>query len=308
MILGRFAIGAVLAAALVACGGGTSQVEEFRPGKYVAFGDEASTITSNGRRYAVNVLNSAGDAVDCRLEPIWVQAVATQFGFVFAQCNPDSSISTNAIMRAAPGAKVADVTAQIDAQIAAGGFAEKDLVTVLAGVNDVLEQYATYGTRSEEQITAELRTRAERLAAQVNRLVGMGARVIISTIPDLGVTPYALQQKAAFIDTDRAALLTRLSAAFNARLRVTILNDGRFVGLVLADELTQSMSRFASVYGLTNATDALCTVALPNCTTATLVTSGTSSTYLWADSLQLTYAGQQRLGALAVDRAVGNPF
>jgi outer membrane lipase/esterase len=308
MILGRFAIGAALTAALVACGGGTSQVEEFKPGKYVAFGDEASTLTSNGRRYTVNALNTAGTAVDCRLEPIWVQSVATQFGFVFAQCNPEASAELKAIMRAAPGAKVDDVRLQIDAQVAAGGFAQKDLVTVLVGTHDVLELYARYGASNEEQLTAEARVRGERLAAQVNRLVELGARVIVSTMPDLGVTPYALQQKAAFTDTDRAALLSRLSAAFNARLRVTILNDGRFVGLVLADELTQSMSRLASAYGVSNATDALCTVALPDCTSATLVPSGTSATYLWADNLQLTYAGQQRLGALAVDRAIGNPF
>jgi len=38
------------------------------------------------------------------------------------------------------------------------------------------------------------------------------------------------------------------------------------------------------------------------------VASGASATWLWADDRNLAYGGQARLGALAVARAVGNPF
>lgn len=311
MILGslmRGALAAGLLAALVACGGGSSPIQPFVPDRYFALGDETSVITPSGRRYTVNALNTAGTAVDCRLEPIWVQALATQYGFVFAECNPDAATTIKALMRAAPGAKVADVRAQIDAQVAAGGFGAKDLATVLVGANDIVELYAMFPARSEEQLIADARARGEQLAAQVNRLVGLGPRVIVVTIPDVGLTPYALRQKAAFSDTDRAALLSRLTAAFNARLRVNILNDGRFVGLVLGDELTQTMVRAASAFGLSNVTEPLCTVAAPECTSATVVSGGTSTSYLWAHDRLLTFAGQQRLGSLAVDRAVNNPF
>jgi outer membrane lipase/esterase len=298
---------ACAAALLAACGGGTSQFESFEPDQYVAFGDESSVIRADGRRFTVNPLNAFG-ALECNAEPIWVQAVATQFQFVFQQCNPDNATEFKALMRAQSGARTADLATQIDNQIAAGGFANKSLATVLIGANDVLEMYATYPQQTEEQITAELRDRGVRLAAQVNRLVDLGVRVIVSTVPDLGLSPFALQQKAAFTDTDRAELLTRLVAAYNGRLRVNILNDGRFVGLVLGDEAVQAIVKFPDSFSVTSATSAVCTVAVPDCTSLTVVDTGTSAKWLWADDTHLAYAGQARLGTLAVARAIGNPF
>lgn len=298
----------LLATLVAACGGGTSQFEPFQPGRLLAFGDETSLLTADGRKYGVNALN-ATDVLDCTLDPIWVQMMASQYAFVFAECNPNASAETMALMRAEAGAKVDDFTRQIDRQLASGGFAAKDLATVLVGANDVLELYADFpATRSEEQITAELRARGERLAAQVNRLVSLDVRVVVSTVPDLGLTPFAVAQKAAYTDTDRAALLSRLTAAFNSRLRVNILNDGRFVGLVLADELVQSLVRAPEFFGLTNTVAAVCTVAPPDCTSKTVVASGTSINHLWASDRHLTYAGQQRLGTTALQRATGNPF
>lgn len=303
----RMLCGLAAAAALAGCGGGTSQFEPFEPEQYVAFGDETSLIRSDGRRFIANPLNAAG-AIDCAAEPIWTQAVATQLNFVFKECNPANATEFKAQMRAAAGARIADLEAQINAQLAAGGFADKTLVTVLVGANDVFDAYASYPTRSEQELTAELRARGEQLAAQVNRLVGLGVRVIVSTVPDLGLSPYALQQKAAYTDTDRAALLSRLTAAVNGRVRVNILNDGRFIGLVLGDEVVQSMVRLAAAYGVSNADTALCTVAVPECTTATIASGGSTSTWLWASDRHLSFIGQGRLGTLAVARLVGNPF
>jgi len=300
-------LASMLAVLMAACGGGTSQFEPFQPARLFAFGDETSLLTPDGRKFTVNALNST-NVVDCTLEPIWVQMLATQYGFVFAECNPDAATDTKALMRAEAGAKVDDVERQIDRQLALGGFAAKDLATLLVGANDVLEVYADFPRRSEEQLIADVRARGEKVAAQVNRLVALDVRVIVSTVPDLGLTPYALTQKGAFTDTDRAALLSRLTTAFNSRLRVNILNDGRFVGLLLADELVQSLVRAPEFFGLTNTVSAVCTVVLPDCTTLTLVDSGNSINHLWADDRRLTYSGQQRLGTLALQRATGNPF
>lgn len=300
-------MGLCAAALLAACGGGTSQFEPFEPEQYVAFGDETSVIRADGRRYTVNPLNTDG-AVNCAAEPIWTQAVATQFSFVFEECNPTAATTFKAKMRAAAGAKVDDLATQVDAQLANGGFAAKSLTTVLVGANDVLEAYAKFPQQSEEQLTADVRARGEQLAAQVNRIVGLGPRVIVSTVPDLGLTPYALAQKAAFTDTDRAALLSRLTAAFNGRVRVNILNDGRFVGLVLADEAVQTMVKVPAAFSLADATSAVCTTTVPECSSQTLVASGASATWLWADDRHLAFGGQSRLSALAVARAVGNPF
>ena len=292
---------------LAACGGGTSQFEPFEPEQYVAFGDETSLILGDGRRYTVNPLDANG-ALSCATQPIWTQAVATEFGFVFEECNPSGATTFKALMRAQAGARVDDVQAQIDAQLARGGFAAKTLVTVMAGANDILELYAAYPQQTEAQLIDEARARGERLAQQINRLVGIGPRVIVATVHDLGLSPYALAQKAAFTDTDRAALISRLVAAFNARVRTTILNDGRFIGLVLGDEAVQSIARLPGVYGISNATSGVCTVALPDCTDRTLVESGTSAGWLWADGTRLAYGAHLQIGTLAVARAKGNPF
>ena len=299
--------GCVAAVLMAACGGGTSQFEAFQPEEYVAFGDETSLIRADGKRYTVNPLTTNG-AVDCLAEPIWTQAVANQYTFVFQECNPDNATVFKAKMRATAGAQVADLTAQIDAVVANGGFAAKTLATVLVGANDVLAAYARFPQQSEEALATELRAKGVALAGQVNRLVDLGVRVIVSTAPDMGFSPYALQQKAAHTDTDRAALLSRLTSAFNGRVRVNILNDGRFVGLVLGDEVVQSIARLPALYAITDVTTAVCSTPTPDCTTQTLVSTGSSATWLWADDRHLAFGGQTRLGSLAVSRAIGNPF
>lgn len=296
------------AALLVACGGGTSQVDEFVAQQTVAFGDETSVLTSDGRKYGVNQLVAETGAIDCDTQQIWVQAVASVYGHVFAECNPDAVAEPKARMRAAVGARAADLTAQIDTHLAEGGFPARSLATVLVGAHDVLDLYGDFPTRARAELLAEARLRGEAIGAQVNRLIGLDVRVIISTVPDQGLTPYALAQKAAFTDTDRAKLITELSTELNAGIRTTILNDGRFVGLVLADEMVQAMVKSPGSFGLGNVTGQACTAALPDCSTATLAAGADPATWLWADATRMAFGGQSRLGVLAVSRARQNPF
>jgi phospholipase/lecithinase/hemolysin len=299
----------VLAAGLglAACGGGTSQYDPFIPGRLLVFGDESSTLTPNGRSYSVNAVTTEG-GIDCAANPIWVQSLAGLYGFTFAECNTTSEPVPKARMLAFVGAKVADVTAQVEAQVAAGGFRDKDLATVLVGANDILELYGQYPSLSESALIGEAGARGQRLARAVNRLVELGAKVIVSDLPDMGLTPYALSEKALGGSFDRAALLTRLTTAFNEQLGVTVLLDGRYIGLMQAQLRFQSVARFPPSFGLTNVTTAVCTAPLPDCTTNTLVPDAQPATYLWADETRLAPGGQAQLAALAVDRAQRNPF
>ncbi len=309
-IPGRFvSCGAVVVAAalLAACGGGTSQVEAFEPQRYFAFGDETSVIETGGRKYAVNALDNSG-RLDCAQQPIWVQQVASSYNFVFAECNPTFQSDTNARMLARAGAKAADVTAQVEAQVAAGGFRDKDLATVLAGANDILELYNQYPARSEASLLADARARGTRLAQTVNRLVGLGVKVVISTVPDMGLTPFGKAQKRAFQDIDRAAFLSNLTAAFNEQLGVTVVLDGRFVGLVQADLQFQAIERSPPSFGVSDNVTPICTVVLPQCTTSTLVSGADPATFLWADDTRPAAAGHAQLAQLAIDRARRNPF
>lgn len=309
------AAGVVLAGALLASCGGGEQVSKFSPTRVLVFGDETSVINNDGSKYTVNALATGSTALDCVANPIWVQALATAYNLAFPQCPGTNSSPTGQIFATA-GAKVADVAVQVDQQVTAGGFGNRDLVTVLVGANDVLEQYAQYPSVGAEQLKAQLRLSGAALATQVNRIGNLGGKVLISNVPDIGVTPYALAQKAAFSDTDRAALLTALTAAFNEGMRANLINDGRMIGLLLTDELIDAISKNGSGNGYVNVTLAACSVALPACNTNTLIpdpnsTSGASAsatTWLWADELHLSAGGHKSFGSIAVTRAGNNPF
>lgn len=301
-------LGAVVALGLVAaCGGGTSQSEPFLAQRYFAFGDDASALTPAGRNYAVNGLATDG-TVNCNALPIWTQQMAAFYGFVLAECNPTAKADIKARSYAAVGARVAEVADQVAAQVAAGGFRDKDISTVLVGVNDIVELHGQYPARSEAALLADARARGERAAAIVNRLVDLGSKVVVSTIPDMGLSPWARAQKALYTDTDRAALISRLSTAYNEQLGVKLRLDGRFIGLVQFDLQVQVINRSPASFGFANITDGACATPLPNCTTATLVTNGDANQYLWADGTRLSAGGQSQLGSLATSRANRNPF
>ena len=290
------------AAALASCGGGSSQKEAFVASRLVAFGDETSALTASGRKYSVNALDTSGQ-IDCSANPIWIQSVAAIYGFGFAECNADPSVTPKARTFATDGAVVADVSAQVEAQVAAGGVRDGDIATVLAGTNDILALYRRYPASSEAELTLEARARGRQLADVVNRLVGFGVKVLISDLPDVGLTPYAINQRAQFTDIDRAALLSRLTSAFNEQLGVNVVLDGRFVGLVQSQQRFQAINRSPVSFGLSNVTEGICTVTVLNCTTATLVTDAVAEQYLWADDTRLAPGGHSQLASLAVDRA-----
>lgn len=306
----------VASAVLTACGGG-EQVTRFAPSRVLAFGDETSVIddsgsTGNGRKYSVNALASDGTTLDCNASPIWIQTVAQAYGFTFPQCNRGTLAVADPLSRiyATPGAKVADVVAQVDQHVAAGGFVATDLVTILVGSNDLLALYAQYPTVPEADLIAQAEAAGTALALQVNRIADAGGKVVIATTPDLGLTPFGLAEEAA--SPGRSGVLSRLAARFNAKLRVTVVNDGRRIGLVFADEALQTAYKFAAQSGFTNVLAAVCDPAkaptLPQCTTATLVTDGSATTWLWADATHLSAGGQALLGTIALSRAVNNPF
>jgi len=246
--------------------------------------------------------------VDCAAKPIWVQSVAQAYGFAFAECNPTSINDPQARTYAVPGALVDDVASQVEAQVAAGGFREGDLALTMGGMNDVLYLYSLYPLRPEESLIADAQARGRRMAGVVNRLVNLGAKVVVSNLPDMGMSPYARAEKVASTDIDRAALISRLTAAFNDALGTTVLLDGRFVGLVQADLRTQAADRSPGSFGLVDVSTAVCTVELPNCTTGTLLTDADANQYLWADATRLGAGGHSLLASTAIDRARSNPF
>ena len=308
---------------LVACGGGDERVTDYVPQRLVVLGDESNVIVATGStdaqgnavsgpvgsKYTVNALDGNG-ALSCGANPLWVQVVAARFGFTFAECNPNA-VAAQARIYAKANARVADVPAQVAAvQAANGGFVRTDLVTVLVGANDVIAAYQAYaanpGAGSGDAI-ATVQAAGRSLAAQVNGIVTAGGRVLVATIPNLGASPYAAAQEA--VASGRAALLTQLSQEFNAKMRGALLNDGRLIGLVQADEQVQLVINNPAVFGYASTNAAACTTpSALNCTTATLVSGATAGNFVWADDRHLNVDSQVRIGNLAVIRATNNPF
>jgi phospholipase/lecithinase/hemolysin len=322
---GRVLGGIALAATLLlgACGGSDDTKSNFRASRVVVFGDETSLIVdtrgdANGSKYSVNATKSSTDAtLVCAASPVWSQSVANSYGLVFPQCNNALAPvpSPTSRIRAAFGARAVNLATQIDAQQAESALGSGDLATVLVGANDIVAEYQRYPQLSEGQLVANLEALGAEVGRQVNRLAATGAKVLLSTAPDVGVTPFAIAERAAHTDTDRAALLSRLSFRFNALLRATIVNDGRKIGLVLLDDMVVTLVKFPGTQGINNVTQPVCDLSkseltppsILDCTTLTLVPNGATD-YLWADDRRLSASGQGLLGSIAVSRAQGNAF
>lgn len=316
------ALGASLAllTLMTACGGGTSQVQAFVPNRLIVFGDEHSLLVDDGlanaRKYGINGLD-ASSVRDCLLLPNWVQSLAAYYNIVFAQCNKTAAVP-KAFMWARLGARVDDPATGMAAQMAAqttalGAVTSGDMVAVMMGANDVVDlgQQVQAGTLSHEQALGEARRRGSVLAQRINEILGAGARAIVSTVPDMGLSPLAIAMEAQ--SAGAAARLKSLTFEFNATLRTGIdpnRFDGRNFGLVLADDLVQAMARIPSAYNLNDVVNAACVTALPQCTSATtdLVSGATGANYLWADDRRLAPTAQTQIGTLAVERAANNPF
>ncbi|MBQ0936567.1 SGNH/GDSL hydrolase family protein [Ideonella paludis] len=300
---------ALSTALLVGCGGGTSQVDQFRPARLLSFGDEMNLLTTDGKKYSVNAISDT-DAVLCVNNPLWVQTVATYYGLTFAQCNPNNVTDIKAFNLATVGAGVNEFLTQVDTFEASNALTNNDLLTVLVGFNDVKAAYAKYPALSEATLVAEIQAKGQALASRVNAITAKGPRVLVSTATDISVSPWAVNEGLATDGKVRLALLDRLTKAFNEALRNGLVNDGSKIGLLLGDDLSRAMAsdRTRGAYGIANATVAACSVALPNCTTKTMVTNATAATYLWADDTRPGYVFHTYLGNQATSRLSNLPF
>jgi outer membrane lipase/esterase len=317
-------VAALAAMLLVAgCGGGGEPTTRFHASRVIAFGDESSLIVdtrrdANGSKYSVNATVSATDQTFvCGANVVWSQSVAGFYGLVFPECNPPATAvaAPTSRIRAAFGARAADLAAQIDAQQAESPLRAGDMVTVLIGEHDVVAEYQQYPALSSDQLIANVEAEGAEVGRQVNRITDTGAKVILSTIMDVGYTPFARAEFVAHADTNRSALLSQLSQRFNASMRATIVNDGRKIGLILLDELTVQVVNFPGFQGFNNAITGVCDLtkssltppSILDCTQQTFIAGG-DATYFWADDLHMSASAQNIFGSAAITRAQNNPF
>jgi len=309
MVRCRSLLPCLLLASLLSCGGGTQQIEPFQARQVIYIGDETVGLLADGRRYGINPVD-ANNALVCDQLPIWSQQVAANFGFATDVCSPGS----RGVTQAAANAKAADIEAQISRQLATG-ITDKDLYIVMVGLNDIIDLYENYqgdrscdpGARNPGGLMGEADARGRLVAAQVSRILAADGRAIVSTVHDVGYTPYALAKEV--VAPGSQALLSCLTARFNARVRVDIRPlDGRLWGLVLADDDTLAAVRNPGNFGFVNTTSAACAVASPDCTTNTLVGGANAGNFLWADDRHFGPVFHNQLAAQAITRARNNPF
>ncbi len=315
---------------LASCGGGTSQVEAFKPNRLIVFGDESSLLEDfvdgtgvhDGFKYGIND-RSSGSSGKCRVDPTVAQLVASHYGFVFAQCNPNAE-TPRAFSLAQRLATVDDPSLGLAQQRAnLPDLGPKDIATVMIGSNDIIALYErTLTGMTRTEAVAEAQRRGGHAAEQVNAILATGARALVMTVANLGVSPYAATANQT--NPGASALLKDLTTEFNAYLRTRIDSakyDGRNYGLVLADDIVSAMARspssFLTAPAITNApacpmpdvinADSAATAALA-CDGSALVSGAVVTSHLWATDRHLGPNAHNRIGSQAASRASSNPF
>jgi outer membrane lipase/esterase len=195
-----------------------------------------------------------------------------------------------------------------------GAFTGNELVTVLAGGNDVFMNLATFGatvgtlgpTVAGGNAVTAMGTAGAELAGYINNLiVGRGARhVVVLTLPDVSETPLGYRQ-----DPQVRGLIQQMVIAFNTQL-VNGLTGTQ--GVLVVDLYTQNRLQVASPvqYGVTNVTTPACDLDLLAqtvfesslvCSTNTLI-AGDTSHYAFADEVHPTPYGYRLIAQFVTDR------
>lgn len=215
---------------------------------------------------------------------------------------------------AQPGfALTVPVVTQIANHLAAhgGSFAGTDLVTVMAGANDVFTQAGMVGAGSiaPASAVAAVQTAATELAAAVNtQIIAKGAtHVVLINIPDIASTPQVTSIANPVAKARTAVLFNTLVTAYNATLKAGVPDS---VVVLNVDAYTASKDEVVNPakYNLTNVAATACnlefgtnpfaTSGVPAsgsslaCNAGNLVVGETSAThYLFADKVHPTPYG-----------------
>jgi outer membrane lipase/esterase len=334
----------LLAATLAACGGGGDgdQSPRVTYGKMVSFGDSLSDVGSyrvgaiaqlGGGEYSINgsagvnwtelLAASAHVAAPCAAQTglqstipgIPAVAVVNHAGcYGYGQGGSRVTNPIGVANAAFPPPQLGQLTDPVKNQIlrhlaASGGtFAADDLVTVLAGGNDVFVNLGAIqqGLTPTQAVTA-LATAGGELGAYVKSLiVANGAKhVVVVNLPDVSQTPFAYA-----LDVPTQGLINTMVQQFNAQLAAGVAGTPE---VLLVDAYTQGRDQTArpAAYALTNVTTPACDLtktALPTslvCTSSTLVAVDVSG-YEFADTVHPTPFGYSLLARYVAENLIKN--
>lgn len=204
---------------------------------------------------------------------------------------------------------VAQVARHLATPATAGRFASDDLVTVLAGGNDLFVAVDAFETSVANGVSVQEASQTAGLAmgtagAQLAQLVKTqivakgAAYVVVVNLPDVSLTPGTLAAEAA--TPGSAALVRQLVQAFNNQLAQGLLGTR---GVLLVDAYTRSQDQTTNPaqYGIDNITTPACAnsplagrpVSL-FCNGSTVVAADVSR-YFFADDVHPTPLGYRLL-------------
>ena len=201
-----------------------------------------------------------------------------------------------------------------------GTFNSNQLVTVLAGGNDLFIDVATFqaevaggedATQAATEAVTAMATAGGQLAQLVNtEILAKGAtHVVVVNIPDVSLTPFAIGAEAT--SPGAQALVKQMTQAFNQQLQAG-LTAGSSLLYVDAFTASEDQATNPAQYGLTNVTTPACDPTKASsslvCTDATLIAALTPSTagapaaaantYEYADTVHPTPYGYRLLSEL----------
>lgn len=217
-----------------------------------------------------------------------------------------------------PSGYLGQLTEPVSAQVSnhlqrsGGRFDAREFVTVWAGANDLFMQLfqlqaaiaggADPAPAAQAAVQAMATAGAELAAAVKDQMVDKGARrVLVLTLPDIGLTPFAAGQPEP-----TRALMTTMAAAFNAALTGALTGDPK---ILLVDVFTASQDQHAQPadWGLSNTSSPACDaskMAIPSalvCSSPGTLVAGNSANYLYADDVHPTPYGHLLIAALAYE-------
>lgn len=184
---------------------------------------------------------------------------------------------------------------------AAGGqYSGQELVTVLAGANDVFMELSLTAPTSPSTAVTNVATAGATLGQLIKtQIVAKGAqRVLVLNMPDVAGTPFAKS-----LGANTAALIDAMVTAFNAQLAAQLQGVPQ---VRLADAYSVSKDQVANPaqYGLVNVKDAACGANALGTTSLVCNASNTLagvdvSHYQFADDVHPTAYGHQLLTQFA---------
>jgi outer membrane lipase/esterase len=244
--------------------------------------------------------------------PVWSELVSQYYGFtgtpsnvtggnIFAQGG--ATVATNS-PSTPPGFAQRPVSTQIGEYLARnGGRADPGaLHAVWAGGNDFLNGFSqlSAGQITQAQFQTNFLAAAGAEVQQVGRLYGAGARyVMVFTLPDIGITPFALSTGPV-----NAATATAAAAGYNTTLFTGLASAGLRPIPVDVFSLLAEIRGNAAAFGFTNLTGIACGPFPPIttsgnsqfCGPSNLVAAGADQTYLFADGVHPSSGAHRIIG------------